>query len=115
MKKVDGQLNARDAHWVGGGDFTVDELIDVIKSWDIEPDMREAGLLPIDKESLDVDGLWVNGADATAIAHLAEIGLLRREHVFTAKVVKFMAKHPRTNFEADLDVRHDAAAGWYGI
>lgn len=115
MKKDDGQLNARDARWVGDGDFTVDELINVIKSWDIEPDMREAGLLPIDKESLDVNGLWVNGADAAAIAHLAEIGLLRQEHVFTAKVVKFMDKHPRTEFEVDLDVLHDAAAGWYGI
>lgn len=115
MKDEEGAIDPHDARWVGAGDFTVGELIKVMKSWNIEPDMRDAGLLPVDKESLDVDELWVNGADAKAVGHLSKIGLLHREHVFTDRVIKFMAKHPRTDFEANLDVCYDEAAGWYGI
>lgn len=104
-----------DAHWAGAGSFTVDDLIGVIHGWNIKPDVDGAGLLPADKEGLDVNGLWVNGANERAVAHLAEIGLLRQEHVFTRKVVRFMAKHPRTPFVADIDAMYDAEAGWYGV
>lgn len=104
-----------DAHWAGAGSFTVDELMAVIDSWGVEGEMEEAGLIPVDKEGLDVDGIWASGASAKAIARLAEIGLLRQEHVLTRKVVKFMAKHPRAPFVVDLDVMYDADAGWYGV
>lgn len=115
MSDEDTSLDIHDVRWAGAGSFTVDELVGVIHGWDIKPDMDGAGLLPVDKEGLDVDGLWVNGANARAVAHLAEIGLLCREHVFTRKVVRFMARHPRTPFVVGLDVLYDADSGWYGI
>ena len=100
--------------WGGGGNLSMEQVHDAVFDVLLGDDYK-CGYIPEEGNEHVIGYVYYPALAAAGVKRLAESGVLRLEHRWTAAAHEFLARNPDAGFGADVECRYDESVGWYAI